>query len=47
MTDQHTFRSVLRGYDPAEVDPHIATLRHSLEASRAETAQTAVELSKV
>lgn len=39
-----TFRTVLRGYEPAQVDAEIATLQQALDAARAELGELTVQL---
>ncbi|MEP7193193.1 MAG: DivIVA domain-containing protein [Actinomycetota bacterium] len=48
MTDSNAhFRSVLRGYDPAQVDQHVHELAQAAAAARQEAAQRTVENSKL
>jgi DivIVA domain-containing protein len=48
MTDTNAhFRSVLRGYDPAQVDQHVHELAQAAAAARQEAAQRTVENSKL
>ncbi len=47
MTESNQFRTVLRGYDPAQVDHTIAQLAAATEAARQEAAQHAVAVSKL
>ena len=48
MTDSNAhFRSVLRGYDPAQVDQHVHELAQAATAARQETAQRTIEVSKL
>jgi len=47
MTDSATFRTVMRGYDPAEVDRSVGQLRQAAEQSRMEAADRAVEVTKL
>lgn len=46
MTDP-TFRTVLRGYDPAEVERAVTQLRQAVEQARAEAADRVVEVAKL
>lgn len=46
MTDS-TFRTVMRGYDPTEVEQALAQLRQAAEQARAEAADRTVELTKL
>jgi len=48
MTDSSThFRSVLRGYDPAQVDTHVHELAKATAAARQEAAERTIEVSKL
>lgn len=47
MSDTAGFRTVMRGYEPAEVDRTIGQLRQALDEVRAEAAQRSVELTKL
>ena len=48
MTQQNAaFRTVMRGYEPAEVDRAIAELRKALDQSRAESGDTSVAITKL
>ena len=47
MTDSPTFRSVLRGYEPTQVDQVIHELRSAVAAARQEAAERTVEVSKL
>ena len=47
MSEASAFRTVLRGYDPAEVDKSVAQLRQTLEVTRAETGDRTVGVSKL
>ncbi len=48
MTHQNTaFRTVMRGYEPGEVDRAISELRKALDQSRAEGGDTSVALTKL
>lgn len=48
MTDSNAhFRSVLRGYDPAQVDQHVHELAQAAAAARQETAQRTIEVTKL
>ena len=47
MSDNPSFRSVLRGYDPAQVDQWRAELAGSLEQARQEAAERTVEVSEL
>ena len=48
MTDsQAHFRSVLRGYDPAQVDQHVRQLAQAAAAARQEAGERTVEVSKL
>jgi DivIVA domain-containing protein len=48
MTDSNAhFRSVLRGYDPAQVDQHVQELAQAAAAARQEAAQRTIEVSKL
>lgn len=48
MTDAtNHFRSVLRGYDPAQVDQHVQELAQAASAARQEAAQRTIEVSKL
>lgn len=40
------FPTVFRGYDPAQVDQHVASLQAALEAAQREVAHVTVELTK-
>jgi len=46
MTDV-TFRTTMRGYDPAEVDRAVAQFRQAVDQARAEAGDRAVELTKL
>ena len=39
-----SFRTVLRGYEPAQVDAEVATLGQALNAARAELGELTVQL---
>ncbi len=39
-----TFRTVLRGYEPAQVDAELGTLQQALDAARAELGELTVQL---
>src|SRR5688572_22424687 len=41
------FPTVFRGYDPVQVDQHVAALQQAAEAARQEAAQNAVEVTKL
>ncbi|HET6967148.1 MAG TPA: hypothetical protein VFI44_02670 [Ornithinibacter sp.] len=41
------FPTVFRGYDPVQVDQHVAALQQAAEAARQEAAESAVELTKL
>ena len=41
------FPTVFRGYDPVQVDQHVAALQQAAEAARQEASQSAVELTKL
>jgi len=48
MTDSSPhFRSVLRGYDPAQVDQHVHELARAAAAAREEAAERTIEVSKL
>jgi DivIVA domain-containing protein len=48
MTDSNAhFRSVLRGYDPAQVDQHVHELAQAAAAARQEAAQRTIEVNKL
>jgi hypothetical protein len=48
MTDSNAhFRSVLRGYDPAQVDQHVHELGKATAAARQEAAERTVEVTKL
>ena len=47
MTQQQGFRTVLRGYDPSEVDRRIEDLRQALEQARTEAADRTVEVAQL
>jgi DivIVA domain-containing protein len=48
MTDSNAhFRSVLRGYDPAQVDQHVHELARAAAAARKEAAERTVEVRKL
>jgi DivIVA domain-containing protein len=48
MTDSNAhFRSVLRGYDPAQVDQHVHELAKATAAARKEAAERTIEVSKL
>lgn len=47
MTDSTPFRSVLRGYDPIQVDQVLHELRMAIDAARQEAAERTVEVSKL
>jgi len=48
MTDSNAhFRSVLRGYDPAQVDQHVRELAEAAQAARQEAAERTVQVSKL
>ncbi|MDQ2757137.1 MAG: DivIVA domain-containing protein [Actinomycetota bacterium] len=47
MTEKaSSFRSVMRGYDPAQVDAHLSELTTALESARREAADRTIELSR-
>jgi len=41
------FPTIFRGYDPTEVDRHLATIENTVDSARQEVAQVTVELTKV
>lgn len=47
MNEQQGFRTVLRGYDPTEVDRRIDDARRALEQARAEAADRTVEVAQL
>jgi DivIVA domain-containing protein len=48
MTDSNAhFRSVLRGYDPAQVDQHVHQLAQATAAARQEAAERTIEVTKL
>ena len=48
MTDSNAhFRSVLRGYDPAQVDQHVHELAKATAAARQEAAERTIEVTKL
>jgi len=48
MTDSNAhFRSVLRGYDPAQVDQHVQELAQAAAAARQEAGERTIEVSKL
>ncbi|HOF63209.1 MAG TPA: hypothetical protein PLL54_02805 [Dermatophilaceae bacterium] len=47
MTDAPAFRSVLRGYEPTQVDQVFQELRAAVDAARQEAAERTVEVSKL
>ena len=47
MSDTTSFRSVLRGYDPAQVDQWRAETASALEQARTEAAERTVEVSEL
>src|SRR5450759_32029 len=48
MTDSNAhFRSVLRGYDPAQVDQHVHELAQAAAAARKEAAERTIEVRKL
>jgi len=48
MTDTNAhFRSVLRGYDPAQVDQHVYELAKAAQAARQEAAERTIQVSKL
>lgn len=47
MTDSPAFRSVLRGYEPTQVDQAVHDLRAAVDAARQEAAERTVEVSKL
>lgn len=48
MTDSNAhFRSVLRGYDPAQVDQHVHQLAQATAAARQEAAERTIQVSKL
>jgi DivIVA domain-containing protein len=48
MTDSNAhFRSVLRGYDPAQVDQHVHELAKATAAARKEAAERTIEVTKL
>ena len=48
MTDSNAhFRSVLRGYDPAQVDQHVHQLAEAAQAARQEAAERTIQVSKL
>src|SRR5688572_2750804 len=47
MTQQQGFRTVLRGYDPAEVDRRLEEWRAALEQARKEAADRTVEVTQL
>jgi cell division septum initiation protein DivIVA len=47
MTEPTAFRTVLRGYEPTQVDHTVAELMTSVEAARSEAAARTVEVSKL
>src|SRR5690606_8450637 len=47
MTDQQGFRTVLRGYDPTEVDRRLAEWKEALDRARKEAADRTVSLAQL
>ena len=47
MSDAPAFRTVLRGYDPAEVDRRHGELSHALVQARQEAADRTIEASQL
>ena len=47
MTDTSAFRTVLRGYEPSQVDHAVAELATSVEAARQEAAARTVEVANL
>ncbi|MDR1712353.1 MAG: DivIVA domain-containing protein [Propionibacteriaceae bacterium] len=47
MTDKPNFRTVMRGYDAAEVDAHIDAITKELEAAKAEANEHAAEVTRL
>src|SRR5512141_2764602 len=45
--NQPEFPTVFRGYDPVQVDQHVAALQQAAEAARQEAAASSVELTKL
>jgi len=46
MSTPH-FPTIFRGYDPAEVDRHLASIEHVVDSARQEVAEVTVELTKL